>query len=311
MAGRIAILLLMLSMAPTARAWARAPLASGGAPPCSNQNGDREFHSSVVQDGDVSALIVGIARRDASGCHKSIELRFESSHGMKSYPLPSDAEEFELVDFSPDGTRVFVADEQSADVQIAAIPIATGEVHWQDISDLLAWKDCEATVDPQGFTTNGELVVSARPSVESSPQRPNCVAQERLYAFDSHWKAAVLNADAASIKRVGKKAHPPSQACQSDPDLIGPCFTTRGRLSAWNGSPTFRIWRIGTRRIMGLTERLFPSDQVVLPESLDGQMNFDVDAYGDFMVCPITSDVPGKMQLVCVESAQNVTFKDR
>jgi hypothetical protein len=145
----------------------------------------------------------------------------------------------------------------------------------------------------------------------SSPQRPNCVAQERLYAFDAHWKPALLDGTAASIKRVGKKAHPASQACQSDPDLIGPCFTTRGRLTAWNGSPTFRIWRIGTKRMMGLTDRMFPSDQVVLPESLDGQVDFDVEAYGDFVVCPITTDVPGKMQLVCVESAQNLIFKDR
>jgi hypothetical protein len=311
MPRRIAILLLMLSIAPSSRAWAHAPLANGGTPPCSKKTGDREFHSSVVQDGDISALIVGIARRDAAGCHKSVEIRFETANAMKSYPLPSDADDFELVDFSPDGTKVFLVKEASEAVEIAAMPVATGELHWQDISDLLGWKDCEATVDPEGFTVDGKLVVNARPAVMSSQKRPNCVTQERLYAFDAHWKATLLNADAASIRRFGRKARPPTQACQSDPDLIGPCFTTRGRLSAWNGSPTFRIWRIGTKRIMGLAQEMFPSGQVVLPESLDGQMNFDVDAYGDFVVCPITAELPGKMQLVCVESARNLTFKER
>jgi len=310
-AQRIAIILLTVSMATVAYGRELAPLAGGGAPPCSRRNGIREFHSAVVQNRDTSAFILGIARRDASGCHKRAEIRIESAGATKSFPLPSDAEDFEIVDFSPDGSKLFLADEKSDVVQIAAMPIASGELRWHDISDLLDWKDCEATVEPLGYAIDGKLAVRARRSVMSSPKRPNCVSLEHVYAFDAHWKTTDLRADVGSIKRNGKKVHPPSQACQSDPDLIGECFTVRGRLSAWNGNPTFRIWRIGTKRIMGLAESMFPSDQVVLPGSLDGRMAFGVEAYGDFLVCPITIDTPDRMQMVCIESANHLVLKDR
>ena len=305
------MLLLMLPLAPITNAWGLAPLAAGGAPPCSKQNGTREFHSAVVQHGAVSALIVGIARRDASGCHQSAEVRIERQGTTKSFPLPSDAEDFEIVDFSPDGTKIFVVDEHSEDVQIAAMPIATGELRWQDIADLLGWKDCEAMAEPLGFTVDGRPAVRARHSVMSPPKRPDCVTSNQVYTFDPHWKPAPMPADAASIKRFGKKLHPATQACQTDPDLAGACFSFRGRLTAWNGNPTFRIWRIGTKRMLGVTDHLFPADEVVLPESLDGKVSFDVEAYGDFLVCPLTTDTPGKMQMVCVESASDLIFKDR
>ena len=291
-------------------ALAHAPLAIGGAPPCSKQNGTREFHSAVVADGNVSASIVGVARHDAAGCHRNAEIRIENTDGTrKSYALPPDADDFEIVDFSPDGAKLFIADEGADVVHIATMRLANGETRWQDISDLLGWKDCEATVEPRGFTAGGKIAVRARPSVLSSSPRPNCLADAKVYAFDEHWKVSVLNADAAATPRVGKKTHPATQACQSDPDLTEACFTLRGRLSAWNGNPSFRIWRIGTKRMLGVTDRLFPSDEIVLPASLDGKVSDDVDAYADFLVCPFNSDAPGSMQMVCIESAENITFK--
>ena len=299
----------MLLWAP--RAFARAPLAIGGAPPCSKQNGTREFHSAVADDRSVSASIVGIARRDAAGCYRSAEIRVENSAGSKKkFPLPSDADDFEIVDFSPDGSKILLADEGSEIVHITTMPLATGEMRWQDISDLLGWKICQATVEPRGFTSDGRAVVQARPSVLSSATQPNCVTAPTLYAFDAHWKSSLLEAG-ADLARVGKKTRPASQACQSDPDLTDACFTMRGRLRVWNGNPAFRIWRIGTRRVLGVTGRLFPADEIVLPESLDGKLSDDTDAYADFTVCPLTSDSPGSMQMVCIESAENVSFRPR
>src|SRR5579872_285564 len=305
------ILILMLSLAATARAKELTPLASGGAPPCSNRNGTREFHSAVVQDRDVSAFIVGIARRDDSGCHQSAEIRVESGGAKKSFPLPSDGEDFEIVDFSPDGSKLFVAEENSNSVRIAMMPLATGEMRWQDVSDLLGWNDCDATIEPEGFTADGRPAVLSKHSVLSPPRRPNCVQEEHTYTFDAHWKAAALNSDAASIKRIAKTTHPEAQPCKSDPDLVGECFTLQGRLSAYNGNPTFRIWRIGTRRMLGITEKVFPADEEVLPESLAGKVTWDVEAWGEFLVCPFTADQPGVMQKVCIESANDIIFKHR
>jgi hypothetical protein len=40
-------------------------------------------------------------------------------------------------------------------------------------------------------------------------------------------------------------------------------------------------------------------------------MSWDVEAWGDFEVCPFARERPGEMQMVCVESAKNVLFKNR
>src|SRR5689334_2514264 len=45
----------------------------------------------------------------------------------------------------------------------------------------------------------------------------------------------------------------PAPACKANPDLAGKCFVVHGRLRAYNGNPTYRIWPAGTRRLLGVT----------------------------------------------------------
>jgi len=89
--------------------------------------------------------------------------------------------------------------------------------------------------------------------------------------------------------------------CKGNPAVIGACFTVRGRLSAWNGNPTFRIWPIGTKRMLGVRE------EFDLPSELDPHLgHFDDVVYANFEVCPLTAARAGAMQIVCVESARNI-----
>src|SRR6266851_4766894 len=103
---------------------------------------------------------------------------------------------------------------------------------------------------------------------------------------------------------------PPLQAqksCRQHPQLIGKCFNMRGRLSVYNGAPAVRLWRIGTRRVMGISEQRFSqSGYRNLPEDLLKQLNVESELFGDFLVCPFTPAKPREMQLVCIESAKNV-----
>ncbi len=317
----VVVILLMLSLPSIARAQALAPLASGGAPPCPEHNGVREFHSALARDGGVSAFIVGIAGRDASGCHRSAEIHLEQPPRVKSFSLSdADREDFEIVDFSPDGSKLLLAaqsnetypNEQYRDVQITSMPTSSGEMRWQNVWDLLAWKDCDATVEPQGFTADGKLLILARPSVMSPPRRSSCVSEMHLYTIGEAPEVAA-QADIATItKHYGKVVDPPSQTCQSDPDLIGSCFTVQGKVSAWNGAPTYRISLAEKHRILGVTQRPLPASvPEVLPRQLAEKMNSEVEASGDFLVCPFTTEKPGRMQMVCVQSARNVTFKPR
>src|SRR5439155_26631041 len=45
-----------------------------------------------------------------------------------------------------------------------------------------------------------------------------------------------------------------ARPCKTDPRVVGDCFRVHGRLAYYNGNPSFRIWRIGTDRILGVQD---------------------------------------------------------
>ena len=91
-----------------------------------------------------------------------------------------------------------------------------------------------------------------------------------------------------------------NHTCKANPNLAGQCFRVRGRLRAYNGNPTFRIWPVGTNRLLGVTGE-HPGADPIIPEDL--RVTFDHDLYADFEVCPFTPAKPGVMRRVCIESA--------
>lgn len=91
--------------------------------------------------------------------------------------------------------------------------------------------------------------------------------------------------------------------CEQNPKLVGKCFVVHGRLRFYNGAPSARIWKIGTKRLLGVHES-------VLPGQLGSKMtSFNTEAFGDFRVCPLSKGRPGVMQIVCIESTKNVRYK--
>ena len=100
---------------------------------------------------------------------------------------------------------------------------------------------------------------------------------------------------------------PARPACKDNPALAGKCFVVRGRMRAYNGNPTYRIWKIGTGRLLGVTG-VHPGEAPILPEGL--ACGFDCDVFADFEVCPFTAGKAGVMQRVCVESAARVSKRE-
>jgi hypothetical protein len=74
-------------------------------------------------------------------------------------------------------------------------------------------------------------------------------------------------------------------------------FTFRGRLSLWNGNPAFRIWPLGTTRLLGIRG-------VCLSALELGTWNpyHDHELWADFTVSAVTPQEPGVMQFVCIRS---------
>lgn len=93
--------------------------------------------------------------------------------------------------------------------------------------------------------------------------------------------------------------------CKSNRKVVGKCFTIRGRLNYWNGTPSTRIWIIGTHRVLGL-----PGEDSDLPSTVKEHLrDFNDEIYANFEVCPFEKYRKGEMQMVCVKSASNVRVK--
>ena len=102
------------------------------------------------------------------------------------------------------------------------------------------------------------------------------------------------------------------KSCRAHPQLIGKCFRVHGNLAVYNGTPAVRLRRIGTRRILGVSEQRFNlPDYRNLPETLAQQLNGENEIRGDFLVCPFTRARPREMQLICIEAARNVVVQKR
>jgi|HubBroStandDraft_6_1064221.scaffolds.fasta_scaffold268306_2 hypothetical protein len=93
------------------------------------------------------------------------------------------------------------------------------------------------------------------------------------------------------------------------------CYWTRGRLNSWNGEPPYRIWKVGTERILavyGGPSRFPPrtdddSELPELPAEIDRVFRPpDNRIFADFEVCPLEPEKVGEMQSVCIESAKNI-----
>ena len=102
------------------------------------------------------------------------------------------------------------------------------------------------------------------------------------------------------------------KSCREHPQLIGKCFNVHGRLSTYNGNPAVRLWRIGTKRVLGVSDQRFslPGYRNI-PEDLSQQLKGENMIIGDFLVCPFTRARPREMQLMCIESAKNVVVNKR
>jgi hypothetical protein len=92
--------------------------------------------------------------------------------------------------------------------------------------------------------------------------------------------------------------------CTKDFKIVGNCFTVHGRLSVYNGNPSVRLWPVGTQRLLGVLPDEFS------PKQIDGYLGFGSNVYGDFTVCPITKEISGLMQLVCIDSGKNLVVEN-
>ena len=117
------------------------------------------------------------------------------------------------------------------------------------------------------------------------------------------FKARFCTALLATIIYQGPQIRSEEVCAHEGAPFVDSCFTIRGRMAAYNGAPSYRIWIVGTQRLLGVTQ----NHGCVVPPALDSLIGLDDKlVFANFVVRPVTQDEPGVMRLVCVASFSNV-----
>jgi hypothetical protein len=97
------------------------------------------------------------------------------------------------------------------------------------------------------------------------------------------------------------------------PARAGQCGWVHGRFSVANGSSIQRIWVIGTRRIIALSDydKSVPPEIRAYERIASEKENWGQDLYGDFHVCALEPSRPGWMQHVRMLRTRNLIFKGK
>jgi hypothetical protein len=92
--------------------------------------------------------------------------------------------------------------------------------------------------------------------------------------------------------------------CQSLAVTPSAPITVHGRLYGANGGGSgFRVWIVGTKRIVWLTPKIDPA----MPDAIrQAFAPFEQDLYGDFTLVPLAPNRPGVMREVCFVSGKNL-----
>jgi len=112
---------------------------------------------------------------------------------------------------------------------------------------------------------------------------------------------------------IAESRHTEASSCRTRPDVVGRCFNVHGRLSIYNGTPSIRLWPIGSKRMLGVLD---PTDissapgPSVLPDDIKQKLDWNKDVFGDFFVCPLSRRQPGRMQTICLDSGKHLNVRE-
>ena len=98
--------------------------------------------------------------------------------------------------------------------------------------------------------------------------------------------------------------------CKGNPEVVGACYAVHGRLSTGADTIQLRLWPVGTKRMLGVSDgpEINDAESPLYPKTIRFS-NGDETIYGDFEVCPFTLRREGEMQFVCIETASHLVAK--
>ncbi len=117
------------------------------------------------------------------------------------------------------------------------------------------------------------------------------------------------------------------------PENASLCYWTHGRLSRYDVTLDWLIWKIGTHRLVKIyngpshfppridadiydpefpanLKRVYDADYLRWKRSQEDLPYFAPNTFADFEICPLEPEKKGWMQAVCIESAKNIFVQD-
>jgi hypothetical protein len=100
-----------------------------------------------------------------------------------------------------------------------------------------------------------------------------------------------------------------AQQCRDDPKIVGQCFAVHGRV-AFRANMRLYLWPIGTPRLLAIS---YPpeaqSEPPFMPDNLRRLIDLEHAVFGDFEVCPLSPERPGRLRFVCIQSASHLVLR--
>ena len=101
------------------------------------------------------------------------------------------------------------------------------------------------------------------------------------------------------------------------PENAALCYWTRGRLQEHEGTPAYRLWKIGTHHVLGIysgpgatKSNTLDNEDPEFPANVRTAMKSGVvQVFADFEVCPLEPERRGSMQSACIESGKKLFVK--
>ena len=95
--------------------------------------------------------------------------------------------------------------------------------------------------------------------------------------------------------------------CKGSPKVVGKCVTVYGKLSVYGGSPSIRIWPVGTKRLYGIEDTDGDPKTVYLPPNLRKALeSHPRELNGKFQLCPLDVERDNRMTPACIEGASQL-----
>ena len=81
----------------------------------------------------------------------------------------------------------------------------------------------------------------------------------------------------------------------------GKCFSVHARFAVYTGDGVEALWPVGSKRVLRVSS---PGEK--LEAMTSGAYLGEYFVFGDFVVCPLEKEVPGKMRTVCIKEMKNL-----